>query len=87
MLLTYVRPEHGFRPAFGLIGLGKTYGHERLERACARALRAGATKYTNVKSILEKGLDLLDVLPETIDDPKPHENVRGADYFDKDVQP
>ncbi len=81
MLLTYVRPEHGFRPAFGLIGLSKRYGHERLERACARALRAGATKYNNVKSILEKGLDLLDVLPEPCPDPFIHENVRGAEYF------
>ena len=81
MLLAYVRPEHGFRPAFGLIGLGKRYGHDRLERACARALRAGATKYSNVKSILERGLDLLDVLPEPAPDPIVHENVRGADYF------
>jgi len=87
MLLTYVRPEHGFRPAFGLIGLAKRYGHDRLERACAIALRAGATKYANVKSIIEKGLDLLDLVPETFEAPEPHENVRGAGYFDKDVQP
>ena len=91
MLLTYVRPEHGFRPAFGLISLAKRYGHERLERACARALRAGATQYRNVKSILEKGLDQLDEIPglDTVDPapvPEAHENVRGADYFDKKVQ-
>ena len=84
MLLTYVRPEHGFRPAFGLISLSKRYGHERLERACARALRAGATKYANVKSILEKGLDLLDVLPEPVPDPIVHQNVRGSEYFKKE---
>lgn len=86
MLLTYVRPEHGFRPAFGLIGLSKRYGHDRLERACARALRAGATKYANVKSILEKGLDQLDELPslETSETaPDAHGNVRGETYFDK----
>jgi transposase len=87
MLLTYVHPQHGFRSAFGLIGLAKHYGHERLERACARALRAGATKYANVKSILERGLDQLDVLPETPEVPEPHENVRGAVYFDKEIQP
>jgi transposase len=87
MLLAFVRPEHGFRPAFGLIGLSKRYGHERLERACARALRAGATKYSNVKSILEKGLDLLDAEPEIIETPESHENVRGAEYFNKEEQP
>jgi len=95
MLARYVHPEHGFRPAFGIIGLAKQYGDERLERACARALRADATRYSNVKSILEKGLDQLETQPQ--DDLKPHvklqaeegappvhENVRGADYFKKE---
>jgi transposase len=81
MLLRYVRPEHGFRSAFGLIGLGKRYGHERLNRACARALRAGAASYTNVKAILEKGLDLLDAPAQEPPSLPLHENVRGADYF------
>lgn len=82
MLLKYVRPEHGFRPAFGIVGLAKHYGHERLERACARALRAGASSYANVKSILEKGLDQLDVPPAPEPNPpKAHKNVRGPDFF------
>jgi transposase len=84
MLAKYVRPEHGFRPAFGIVGLAKKYGPERLERACARALRAGATNYANVKSILEKGLDQLDVPPEPPPCPPAHENVRGSDYFKKE---
>lgn len=81
MLMKFVRPQHGFRPAFGLIGLSKKYGHERLERACARALRARATNYKSVKSILEKGLDQLDMPLETQSSPVAHDNVRGADYF------
>jgi hypothetical protein len=30
-------PEQGFRAAVGIIRLAKSYGHERLEAACARA--------------------------------------------------
>jgi hypothetical protein len=76
-----VHTEHGFRPAFGIVGLSKRYGAERLERACARALRARATTYQSVKSILAKGLDAL----ETTDDEAPsapaHANVRGSAYY------
>ena len=81
ILLAYVHPEHGFRPAFGIVGLSKRYGAERLERACARALRAGATNYTSVKSILAKGLDgLEDPREEPVSIPT-HANVRGNEYY------
>lgn len=85
MLLAYVHPEHGFRPAFGIVGLSKRYGAERLERACARALRAGATNYTSVKSILAKGLDGLESPQE---EPLPipsHANVRGNGYYKEET--
>jgi transposase len=81
MLLVYVHPEHGFRPALGIVSLSKRYGAERLERACARALRAKATNYTSVKSILAKGLDGLEVPPEESLLPVTHANVRGAAYY------
>jgi transposase len=85
MLLSYVHPEHGFRSAFGIVSLSKQYGAERLERACARALRAGATNYKSVKSILAKGLDGLEMPQE---EPLPvldHANVRGSDYYKPEV--
>jgi transposase len=86
MLLTYVHPEHGFRPALGIVSLSNRYGAERLERACARALRAGATNYNSVKSILAKGLDGLEVpkheeLPVVV-----HANVRGPGYYEKEAK-
>ena len=37
----------------------------RLEAACARALAFDNAKYRTVKTILEKGLDQLEPLPET----------------------
>ena len=81
MLLAYVHPEHGFRPALGIVSLSKRYGAERLERACARALRAGATNYQSVKSILAKGLDGLEIQGEEPSPVATHANVRGKGYF------
>jgi transposase len=81
MLLAYVHPEHGFRPAFGIVGLSKRYGAERLEKACARALRAGATSYHSVKSILAKGLDALEISQEEPPAAFTHANVRGPEYY------
>jgi transposase len=86
MLLRYVHPEHGFRPAFGIVSLSKHYGAERLERACARALRAGATSYASVKSILAKGLDGLEVPKQEESPALVHANVRGPGYYEQEAQ-
>jgi transposase len=45
------------RAAQGVVRLGKTYGHQRLEAACARALAFDSALYRTVKTILEKGAD------------------------------
>lgn len=76
-------PEMGFRSCVGTIRLGRRYGKERLEAACARTLAIRATSYRSVKSILEKGLGRLP-LPSAEAPPSPpdvHDNVRGADYY------
>jgi transposase len=74
-------PEQGYRACLGLLRLGKQHTTERLEAACFRALRSGATSYRSVKSILEHGLDRLP-LEEAAELTLPlHENVRGADYY------
>ena len=52
-------PEQGYRASLGLMRLGRQYGMERLEAACARALRLGAYGYRTVKNILSTGLDRL----------------------------
>ena len=74
-------PEQGFRSSIGIIRLAKSYGHDRLEHACARALEIGAPSYTSVKSILKKNLDRK--RPESpTDGPEiVHDNIRGPDYF------
>jgi hypothetical protein len=65
----------------GIIRLGKSYGNERLERACARALRFGTCSYRSIKSILKSGLDQQGQEPELDFRSPEHENVRGQDYY------
>jgi hypothetical protein len=50
----------GLRPARALISLAKTYGRDRLEAACRRAVAYESPQYTSVKAILVKNLDRLD---------------------------
>jgi len=75
-------PEQGFRACMGVKRLGETYGIDRLEAACQRALAIQSPSYKSVKSILENGLDRKP-LPDSPTNTPPieHENVRGADYY------
>jgi transposase len=76
-------PEHGYRACLGVLRLGKHYGSERLEAACARALALGVTSYRKVNSILKNGLDRVP-LPQAPDKPQEavdHQNIRGPSYY------
>lgn len=55
------------RAAQGVIGLCKTYGRERLESACRRALAFDDPRYRTVKTILCKGLDQVALQEEAFD--------------------
>jgi transposase len=55
-MLTH-RPEDRLRTAGRLLSLSKHYGSQRLEAACARAMRFEDPAYITVKRILQEGLD------------------------------
>lgn len=76
-------PEQGFRSCLGIMRLGRRYGEERLEAACARALAARGLTFRSVESILKAGLDGLP-LPgaEPVTTLGDHANVRGAAYYE-----
>jgi transposase len=58
------RPEDRLRTAGRLLRLADRFGQERLEAACARALRFDDPSYMTIKHILEQGLDA-EGLPDT----------------------
>jgi len=82
ILASRAHPQQGFRSALGLLRLGKAYGQERLEAACARAIAGEACSYKSVESILKTGLDR-QPLPEakTPSEPIAHRNIRGTNYY------
>ena len=46
-------PEQGFRACLGIIRLSKSFGRDRVNAACGRALEIGARTYGSVRSILD----------------------------------
>jgi len=73
-------PEQGFRSCLGILRLAKTYGPERLDAACERALLIGARSYSSVQSILKTRLDRH--RPQPTEGPAIiHSNIRGSTYF------
>ena len=75
-------PEQGFRSCLGIFRLGHTYGADRLEAACRRALAIQSLSYRSIQSILKNGLDR-QPLPESDEHqpPRDHANLRGASYY------
>ncbi len=76
-------PEQGYRSCLGILRLGKRYGKERLEAACARAFAVRARSYRHVESILKNNLDRIPApaKPPAAGPPADHENIRGGDYY------
>jgi len=74
-------PEQGFRASVGILRHAKTFGRERLEAACDRALEIGARSYTSVTSILKNNLDRKRPAPATDGPAIAHDNIRGPRYF------
>jgi transposase len=75
-------PEQSFRSCFGILRMSKTYGPERLENACIRALHFGVIRYKNIESILKSGLDKQPLpLPASettaVNPTRLHDNIRG----------
>jgi len=78
-------PEQGFRSALGIIRLGRRYGSERLEAACARALVMRAFSYRSVHSILQHNLDGKEFPTPTTGTAIAHENIRGNTYYKENL--
>ena len=74
-------PQQAFRSCLGVLSLGQKYGDDRLEAACARALKYSAVSWKSVQAILKNGLDLQPHdAQRTLDLPE-HENLRGSAYY------
>ena len=74
-------PEQGIRACLGVLRLVRSYGRERLELACERALAAGVLSSRYVEQLLkaDRRQPFLDTRPD--DGLGAHANVRGSTYY------
>lgn len=73
-------PQQAYRACLGVLRLGKKYEECRLEKACAKGLAVGATRYQQIESMLKNKLE--EVTLSLKSNPLPiHENVRGPSYY------
>lgn len=86
LLLQRAHPQQAYRTLLGILRLGKSYGEQRLEAACDRALQINALSYRSIESILKSGLDQRPLKKEAENSkPLQHSNIRGADYYDTTI--
>lgn len=75
-------PQQGFRSILGIMRLTKTYGDERLEAACQRALDINSPNLKSIKSILKNGKDKQPISQSRQQLlPINHQNIRGKSYY------
>jgi transposase len=81
IMATRAHPQQGFRSCQGIIALGKTYGPQRLEAACVRALAIGGINFKVIRNILQNKLDQQPLpTPETRPSVR-HRNLREPGHF------
>jgi hypothetical protein len=77
--------HQAYGPCLGILRLIKTYGKERVEAACKRALNGNKYNYGVVSTILKNKMDLL-AEPGEVPSPIPsHNNLRGADNYKNEL--
>jgi len=75
--------EQAYRSCLGLLRLSKVYNSKRLDTSCSIAIEHGQFSYRYVRTILEKGQDLIFSNNKFQENSKSieHENIRGNQYY------
>jgi hypothetical protein len=85
-VLSEVNALYRLRSAQGVLRLADTYGAERLEAACRKAIDAGDPSYRTIKGILAAGLER-DPVPDSAGDGGAAAFLRGPAQLFADVIP
>jgi len=86
LLVQRAHPQQAYRSLLGILRLSKSYGEQRLEAACERALQINALSHRSIESILKNSLDKKPLTREEKNSsPVQHSNIRGADYYDSTI--
>jgi hypothetical protein len=80
ILNSSIYPEQNYKSCHGLLMLLNSYGRDRLEAACGRALQGTRVNYTMIKNILHAGLDRQKAIFDDVPLPE-HDNIRGPEHY------
>jgi len=75
--------EQAYKSCMAVINFSRTYGNDRVNRACNKALSLNSVNYTTLKNILKNGQDmkLINSDSSDADTPTPyHENLRVGEW-------
>lgn len=81
MFLSRHVPEHGYRAWLGISRLGRTYGKDRTEEACKKALELKSHSYQTVKKLLLMMIASPREKEAQSEHIGTHENIRGGSFF------
>lgn len=83
ILAEKAHPVQGYKRCFGILGLSKKFGRDRLEAASTRALAINSLNYQSIHSILKTSSDKRPLRKQPVQEvlPLEHENIRGSKYF------
>ncbi len=74
-------PEVAYKQCLGIFALAKKYTHLRVNNACQRGLGFHRYGYHIIKNILANNMDLDAQALEPASKIPPHQNIRGAEYY------
>jgi len=81
MMSSRVFPQQAYRACLGLLRLSGQYGADRLEKACARGLQAGASRYQQIQNMLKNRMENSPDSPASDTPASQHGNIRGPGYY------
>ena len=80
-------PEVNYKRANGILHLTKTYGNERVDKACLLAVYHDIYSYQRLKNILKNNMDEHEIEQQKEDSTTPqshipaHSNIRGKEHY------
>lgn len=81
LMKSKAHPEQAYRACLGVFRLSQSYPTERIEAACARALRYNMCSFKSLHLILQRGLDQQSAPAAVPPVSSSHENIRGEGYY------
>jgi transposase len=82
----HVHPEQSYNTCRGIIFLAKSFGNDRLNKACKTALYFKQYSYKAVKEILDHKREEFTPEPDLFDPLPEHSNIRGCEYYQKSLK-